>query len=107
MSATWVLVAIGVLLAVHLALMVLAIRRAGGHPATPFDPGTLLDGSEKVAEESPDTGAANHRTGTVQCRECGTTNKAGFRYCRACVSEFPTGVSRVTADSGGESRRTI
>lgn len=99
MPATWVFVAVGALLVVHLALVALAIRRDSRYPVTRVDPGELPG-------ESPDTEQTGHDTGIVRCRECGATNEAGYRYCRACVGELPTGVSLVTADSGGESRRT-
>jgi hypothetical protein len=92
MPATWVVVAVGALLVVHLALVALAIRRDSRYPITRVDP--------------RDTEQTGHDTGIVRCRECGATNEAGYRYCRACVGELPTGVSPVTADSGGESRRT-
>jgi len=107
MTATWLLVAIGTLLGVHLALLALAVRRASGHPVTGLDPDDLLGGTGAETGESPERGSAGHGTRTVQCRECGATNETEYRYCRACVSELPAGVSLTTTGSDGESRRTI
>jgi hypothetical protein len=96
MPATWVLVAIGALLVVHVALVALAVRRAGRCSLPSTDAGGLPDGESTGGDDR-----------TVQCRECGATNSAEYRYCRACIGELPTAVSPVVGDSRGESRRTI
>ena len=28
----------------------------------------------------------------IPCRECGTANEQGYRYCRSCVAELPQSV---------------
>lgn len=41
-------------------------------------------GGDRAAEPRGEVGA-----GEVACRECGTVNEAGYRFCRLCVTELP------------------
>jgi hypothetical protein len=102
MLTTWVLVAIGALLFVHVLFVALALHRAGWHATRGVDTGVVTG-----VAASDDGASRSHDDRTVQCQNCGTTNEAQYRYCRKCVSKLPTGVSLRTAGSRAESRRGV
>ncbi len=49
-----------------------------------------------------DDGTSIDRAGgpTVTCPDCGTTNEAGYRYCRACVRKLPRSMTSYETPPG-------
>jgi hypothetical protein len=106
MPETWVFVAIAALLFAHVVLVAFVIRRTGAYSVSGVDTDELFDGSESV-DLAESAGGDSRRGGTVTCQNCGVANKSEYRYCRACVSELPTGLSLRSGGPDGRSRRTI
>lgn len=40
----------------------------------------------------------------VECRECGTENEPGYRYCRECIAELPGSVAFERSGPGAPGR---
>lgn len=105
MTTTWLLVAIGVLLLVHVAVLVYAAHSDGRRSRGAHSPrsGTGPTPGDGGAETSPTDGQSATE---VDCPECGASNRREFKYCRQCLAELPTGASFVRRAAGGRSRRT-
>jgi hypothetical protein len=70
----WLYLTVAGVLLVHLALAISFARRMA------------TDRSHEKTGTDHDAGQ-----GETVCRECGTTNDHGYRFCRACVAELPNG----------------
>lgn len=89
---------ITLLILTHLFLLAFAVYRGPKR--------AIAIGDAESDTRTDDRRAATTGDGVI-CPTCETRNDRGYRYCRECVSELPTGVP-VTAESvGGESRRTL
>jgi len=102
MPSTWLLLAIGMLLSIHVAVLVYAARRRWS-TAPHTDNAHGYRGADAEATGSV---SAELDDETVTCPECGEQNSREFRYCRRCVSELLMGFSFVRQTDGGRSRRT-
>jgi hypothetical protein len=92
MFGEWLYPAVAVVTVVHLAMLVYAYRnrkrlRGGARDA--------------VGEQGGDA------DGRVACPTCGVDNEAGYRYCRACVTELPGAVSFRGEGGPPDRRRTL
>jgi hypothetical protein len=100
MATDWLLVATAVLLLVHLLVVAHALRRSvGGRDRT-----ASVSDAPRPVENDGDCGQVEDG---VHCPACGVANEAGYRYCRQCVSELPTGISFVENSQSSRSRRTL
>lgn len=97
MPSDWVFVAIGMLLVVHLAVVIYAIRYGSQH--TPAGTRAGAGSAQQAEPERTDDG--------IRCPTCGETNELEYKYCRQCVAELPTRVSFMNESSSSESRRTL
>jgi hypothetical protein len=98
MPGDWLFAVITLLILTHLFLLAFAIYRGRKR--------AIAMGDTESDTRTDDRGADTTDDGII-CPTCKTRNDRGYRYCRECVSELPTGVP-VTAESvGGESRRTL
>jgi hypothetical protein len=96
----WLLVATAGLILLHLLVVAYAFWRSGsGRDRT----ASVSDAARPV-ERDGDSGQVEDG---VHCPACGVANEAGYRYCRQCVSELPTGISFVENSQSGQSRRTL
>jgi hypothetical protein len=93
MSAAWVIGVLSVLLLVHLLVVTYALVRQG-----------WLRTDEEYSVRARDPMESEHR---VRCPHCNTENGSEYRYCRNCVNELPTQLSRIDGSSGVQSRRTL
>lgn len=87
MTPRWLFAAIGLLVALHLAVLVYAV--VGSSPAR-------QEGSKVEPAASQ-----------LQCRNCGEANQPEYRYCRQCVAELPKQMQTLTDSAGPQSRRTL
>jgi hypothetical protein len=95
MLVEWLFVVLGVMILVHLAVLVYALRQRG--------PSVGATGAGNPARSSQHV----HQHDGMQCPECGEQNEPEYRYCRQCVSELPTGVSVFEGAPSHQSRRTL
>jgi len=65
--------------------------------------GSAVAGDARGAAREGSSGARDGDL-TVECRECGTENEAGYRYCRECVTELPGAVAFERGSSGPAGR---
>lgn len=57
-------------------------------------------------DDHPGTSPRDADAAVIQCRNCGTENDPGYRYCRGCVEELPASPGR-TRSNGVPNRRGI
>lgn len=103
-ESPWLAVAVAVLV-VHAATLVYAwLQRPDGTQSSAggTDTTTNVATSSQRAESEP----LEHQTNEgifIRCRDCGTENEAGYRFCRSCVTELPgsTDIMIQPPDSSG------
>lgn len=77
-ASAWLLGLFLGVIAAH-AIVIYHVYRIRKHDTTP-----------RTTPLSNTTDLVDTDNGDIDCPHCGTTNKLGYRYCRACVSELPT-----------------
>ena len=106
MNTTWLLVAIGVLMFAHVALLAYAFRRASGRATVEAADQHTVSGSPRPVASGGERETSEPEDTAVPCPDCGELNEREFKYCRQCVTELPTGVSLARDSQQGQSRRT-
>lgn len=87
---------VGALVLLHLLTLAYAYRwRMGGNGAA----AEATEG-DAPAPSDPLPGEFDADTVTVSCEACGTENAAEFAFCRACVTQLPTGTPTVDGSTG-------
>lgn len=86
----WLAVAVAVLV-VHTATLVYAwLRRPEGAESSAGSVEPTPDGTTSVHEDEREhVDSSTVSDGFVRCRDCGAENEAGYRFCRACITELP------------------
>lgn len=108
-------VVVGSLLVLDAVVSLLFLSRLAGVDGDRLRPdgeGVVRDG-EGPAEKTDRSGSGgdvpegvDRDADLVVCRECGTTNERGYRFCRRCVSELAGGYDVATSVRSQFDRRT-